>query len=193
MFDMLAVAQQLAGRRRRSANRPKTGAGDSRGLRPARFCQEQTRVLCGVSRLASCGGNRGFYAGFQRTDLLRAAGRPQRRGLRPGSRKAPAARRGPRGPVWVRRQGTAPPLSLSGRPDRDPAGIPSAGDAADLLVAAKKARDRAISERDAAVSERDTARSERDAAVSARDVAQSSPTDSAVTNCAMPWPGGAGW
>ena len=51
--------------------------------------------------------------------------------------------------------------------------------AADLLVAAKKARDRAISERngaiserDAAVSERDTARSERDAAVSARDVAQ---------------------
>ena len=93
MFDMLAVAQQLAGRRRRSANRPKTGAGDSRSLRPARFCQEQTRVLCGVSRLASCGGNRGLYAGFQRTDLLRAAGRPQRRGLRPGSRKAPAARR----------------------------------------------------------------------------------------------------
>ena len=44
MFDMLAVAQQLAGRRRRSANRPKTGAGDSRSLRPARFCQEQTNV-----------------------------------------------------------------------------------------------------------------------------------------------------
>ena len=48
-----------------------TGAGRRRGLRPARF-----------SRLASCVGNQGFYAGFQRTDLLRAAGRPQRRGWR---------------------------------------------------------------------------------------------------------------
>ena len=92
MFDMLAVAQQLAGRRRRSANRPKTGAGDSRGLRPARFCQEQTRVSCGVSRLASCGGNRGFYAGFQRTDLLRAGGRPQRRGRGRETPSAAAAR-----------------------------------------------------------------------------------------------------
>ena len=91
MFDMLAVAQQLAGRRRRSANRPKTGAGDSRGLRPARFCQEQTRVLCGVSRLASCGGNQGFYAGFP-AHRSAAGGHPQRRGRGRETPSAAAAR-----------------------------------------------------------------------------------------------------